>query len=66
MSWRLGEGPMQYGGLPLTPWIKSLIPAMAVLLALQALSIAIRAVAVMTGRAETHFPGRPAAGSAHG
>jgi TRAP-type mannitol/chloroaromatic compound transport system permease small subunit len=65
MSWRMGEGPMQYGGLPLTPWIKSLIPAMAVLLAVQSLSILIRAVAVLAGAAETHFPGRRA-GSAHG
>lgn len=64
-SWRMGEGPMQYGGLPLTPLFKSLLPAMAVLLAVQAVSIAIRAVAVLSGRAETHFPGKPAA-SAHG
>lgn len=64
-SWRLGEGPMQYGGLPLTPLFKSLLPAMAVLLAIQAASIAIRAAAVLAGRAETHFPRRPAA-SAHG
>jgi TRAP-type mannitol/chloroaromatic compound transport system permease small subunit len=64
-SWRLGEGPMQMGGLPFTPWLKSLIPAMAGLLALQSLSIAIRAAAVLAGRADTHFPHRPAA-SAHG
>ncbi len=64
-SWALGEGPMQYGGLPLTPLFKSLLPAMAALLAVQALSIAIRAAAVLAGRAETHFPARPAA-SAHG
>jgi TRAP-type mannitol/chloroaromatic compound transport system permease small subunit len=66
MSWRMGEGPIQYGGLPLTPWLKSLIPAMAVLLALQALAIAIRAVAVLAGQAETHFPARSSTGSAHG
>lgn len=64
-SWALGEGPMQYGGLPLTPVFKSLVPAMAALLAVQAASIAIRAAAVLAGRAETHFPHRPAA-SAHG
>jgi len=65
MSWRLGEGPMQMGGLPLLPWLKSLIPAMAVLLALQSIAIGARAAAVLAGRAETHFPGR-GAGSAHG
>ncbi len=65
MSWRLGEGAMALGGLPLTPWLKSLIPAMAVLLAVQSLAIAIRCVAVLAGVAETHFPGR-ATGSAHG
>jgi len=64
-SWRMGEGPLQYGGLPLTPLLKSLIPAMAVLLGLQAVAIAIRAAAVLAGRAETHFPHRPAA-PAHG
>jgi len=65
LSWRMGEGPMQVGGLPLTSWLKSLIPAMAALLAIQSLSIAVRAVAVLAGAAPTHFPARPAA-SAHG
>lgn len=65
MSWRLGEGAMALGGLPFTPWLKSLIPAMAVLLAVQSVAIGIRCVAVLLGAAETHFPGR-AAGSAHG
>ncbi len=55
-SFRLGEGPMARGGLPLQPYLKALILVMASLLALQALSIAIRAVAVITGRAETLFP----------
>ena len=66
MSWRMEEGPLQYGGLPLTPWLKSLIPAMAVLLGLQSLSIAVRAVAVLAGQAETHMPAKPIATSAHG
>ncbi|MCX8133654.1 MAG: TRAP transporter small permease subunit [Roseococcus sp.] len=57
-SFRLGEGPMARGGLPLQPYLKALILVMASLLALQALSIAIRAVAVITGRAETLFPRR--------
>ena len=65
MSWRFGEGPMRVGGLPLQPWLKTLIPAMAGLLALQAVAVAIRCVAVLAGRAETHVPARPAAAS-HG
>lgn len=63
-SWRLGEGPMAVGGLPFTPWLKSLIPAMAVLLALQSLSIAVRCVAVLRGQAHTHLPSRAHQGSA--
>lgn len=58
MSFRFGEGPMQVGGLPLLPYLKSLILVMAGLLALQATSIAIRAIAVLTGGAERVFPSR--------
>jgi TRAP-type mannitol/chloroaromatic compound transport system permease small subunit len=58
MSFRLGEGPIQYGGLPLQPYLKGLILAMAGLLALQALSVAIRAVAVIAGVVDTVFPNR--------
>ncbi len=58
MSFRLGEGPMQYGGLPLQPYLKALILVMAGLLALQGLSVAVRAVAVITGAAATVFPRR--------
>jgi TRAP-type mannitol/chloroaromatic compound transport system permease small subunit len=63
-SWRFGEGPMAVGGLPFTPWLKSMIPAMAVLLGLQSLSIAIRCFAVLRGRADTHLPHRAHQGSA--
>lgn len=56
LSWRVGEKSMQLGGLPLMPFLKTLIPAMAVLLFLQGVSIALRAVLVLTGRATTHFP----------
>lgn len=56
VSWRMGEGPMQVGGLPLTPYLKGLIIAMAVLLGLQGLSVAIRAIAVIAGAAESVFP----------
>lgn len=65
MSWRMGEGPLQVGGLPLTPYIKTLIPVMAGLLFLQGVSIAIRCVLVLVGKIETHFPAKPAQ-SAHG
>jgi len=58
VSWRFSEGPMAVGGLPFTPFLKSMIPAMAVLLALQSVSIAIRCVAVLLGAAETHLPHR--------
>ena len=63
-SWRFGEGPMAVGGLPFTPLLKSMIPAMAALLALQSLSIAIRCVAVLRGLADTHLPHRAHQGSA--
>jgi TRAP-type mannitol/chloroaromatic compound transport system permease small subunit len=57
-SWRLGEGPMAVGGLPLTPALKSLIPVMAALLALQGLAMAARTILVLAGRAETHLPSK--------
>ncbi len=58
VSFRMGEGPMQVGGLPLLPWLKALIPTMAVLLVLQAIAIALRCLAVLAGRATTHLPHR--------
>ncbi len=64
VSFRMSEGPMQYGGLPLQPYLKGLILAMAGLLALQALSVAIRALAVIAGAAETVFPARQQTGEA--
>ncbi|MBP0464045.1 TRAP transporter small permease subunit [Roseomonas sp. PWR1] len=57
-SFMMGEGPMQVGGLPLQPYLKGLILAMAGLLAIQALSVAVRAVAVILGAADTVFPAR--------
>jgi len=63
-SWRFSEGPMAVGGLPFTPFLKSMIPAMAVLLALQSVSIAIRCVAVLLGAAATHLPHRAHQGGA--
>jgi TRAP-type mannitol/chloroaromatic compound transport system permease small subunit len=55
-SWAQNEGPMAYGGVPLVPALKSLIPLMAILLGLQAASIGVRCVAVLAGRAATHLP----------
>lgn len=57
-SFRLGEGPMARGGLPLQPYLKALILVMATLLALQALSVLIRALGVITGRTDRLFPER--------
>ena len=64
VSFRMGEGPMQVGGLPLLPWLKSLIPAMAVLLALQAVAIGLRCLAVLTGHTPTDLPHRGGHGAA--
>lgn len=60
VSFRMGEGPMQVGGLPLLPYLKSLILVMAFLLALQSASVAIRAVAVIAGARDVLFPARQA------
>lgn len=60
MSFRLGEGPMAVGGLPLLPYLKSLILVMAGLLALQSVSVMIRALGVITGATDKLFPWRQA------
>jgi TRAP-type mannitol/chloroaromatic compound transport system permease small subunit len=60
-SFMLGEGPMQVGGLPLQPYLKGLILGMAGLLALQGLSVVIRAIAVIAGAATEVFPHRQVA-----
>ena len=64
VSFRLGEGPMQMGGLPWQPYLKGLILVMAGLLAVQSLSILIRAFGVLTGRADSVFPHRQSVGEA--
>ena len=58
VSFRMGEGPMQIGGLPLLPYLKALILVLAGLLAMQGLSVLIRCAAVLTGAADTAFPQR--------
>jgi TRAP-type mannitol/chloroaromatic compound transport system permease small subunit len=52
---------MQVGGLPLQPYLKGLILGMAGLLALQGLSVVIRAIAVIAGAATEVFPHRQVA-----
>ena len=64
MSFRFGEGPIQQGGLPLQPYLKGLILVTAGLLALQALSVLIRAVAVLRGTGEKVFPHHQTVGEA--
>jgi TRAP-type mannitol/chloroaromatic compound transport system permease small subunit len=64
VSFRMGEGPLQYGGLPLQPYLKGLIIVMAGLLALQGASVAIRAIAVIAGAGESVFPSRQSTGEA--
>jgi len=64
VSFRFGEGPIQQGGLPLQPYLKGLILVMAGLLSLQALSILIRAVAVLRGRGALVFPHHRTVGEA--
>ncbi len=64
MSFRLSEGPMQMGGLPLQPYLKALILVMAGLLGIQALSVLIRACGVLAGREASVFPHRQSVGEA--
>ncbi|WP_207536624.1 TRAP transporter small permease subunit [Sabulicella rubraurantiaca] len=64
MSFRMGEGPMQYGGLPFQPYLKALILVMAGLLAIQGLSLLLRSLAVITGTADVLFPSRRTVGEA--
>jgi TRAP-type mannitol/chloroaromatic compound transport system permease small subunit len=60
VSWRMNEGPMAVGGLPFTSALKTLVPLMAILLAVQGVSVAIRAIAVLARRTHTLFPHKPA------
>lgn len=63
-SFSMGEGPMQVGGLPLVPWLKGSILAMAFLLGAQGVSVAIRAIGVITSGAERVFPHKQTVGEA--
>lgn len=64
VSWRMNEGPISHGGLPLTPYLKGSILVMAALLALQSLSVLIRAAGVISGRTTVLFPARQSVGEA--
>ncbi|TCH97148.1 TRAP transporter small permease subunit [Roseococcus sp. SYP-B2431] len=64
LSFRFNEGPMQMGGVPLLPYLKALILVMVGLLALQSVSVACRAIAVIGGAASETFPHRQAIGEA--
>ena len=51
-SWALLEGSQEVGGLPLVFILKSVIPAMALLMILQGISQALRSLLVLLGHAE--------------
>jgi TRAP-type mannitol/chloroaromatic compound transport system permease small subunit len=53
-SWRIREGAIAYGGIPYQYLLKSLIPAMAVLLLVQALGHLCRCVLTLAGRRDDH------------
>ena len=48
-SWRIAERSREAGGLPMIYLLKTVIPVMAVLLALQGLSMALRAILRLRG-----------------
>jgi TRAP-type mannitol/chloroaromatic compound transport system permease small subunit len=62
-SWRIREGAIAYGGIPYQYLLKSLIPAMAVLLLLQALGHLCRCVLTLAGLRADHRAGRVAEGA---
>lgn len=49
-SWSIKESSRDAGGLPWVYWLKSVIPAMAVLLSLQGLSMILKSVLVLLGQ----------------
>lgn len=50
-SWRIAERSREAGGLPMIYLLKTIIPVMAVLLALQGISMTLRAILRLRGRA---------------
>jgi TRAP-type mannitol/chloroaromatic compound transport system permease small subunit len=61
-SWRIREGAIAYGGIPFQYLLKSLIPAMAVLLLLQAVAHLCRCMLTIAGLRSDHRAGRVAEG----
>jgi len=57
-SWRIREGAIAYGGIPFQYLLKSLIPAMAVLLLLQAVAHLCRCALTLAGLRGDHRAGR--------
>ncbi|MDW8445263.1 MAG: hypothetical protein RML45_14125 [Acetobacteraceae bacterium] len=53
-SWRIREGAIAYGGLPFQYLLKSLIPAMAGLLLLQAIAHGCRCILTLGGQRADH------------
>lgn len=49
-SWKMREGPMFVGGLPIVYLLKTAIPVFAALLLLQGVSIALKSTLVLAGR----------------
>jgi len=62
-SWRIREGAIAYGGIPFQYLLKSLIPAMAVLLLLQGIAHLCRCVLTLAGLRSDHRAGRTTAGA---
>jgi TRAP-type mannitol/chloroaromatic compound transport system permease small subunit len=52
-SWRIGERSREAGGLPMLYLLKTLIPLMAALLALQGIAAGLRALCVLLARPRT-------------
>jgi len=49
-SWKIREGAMFFGGIPAAYLLKTMIPVFVVLLAVLALAILLRSIAVLAGR----------------
>lgn len=62
-SWRIREGAIAYGGIPYQYLLKSLIPAMAILLLLQAVAHLCRCALTLAGRRVDHRAGQLANGA---
>lgn len=52
-SWELREGSHEAGGLPGVFLLKSAIPVMALLMALQGIALAVRSLRILTGHPES-------------